>query len=158
MGNTFSSNVLNPFSGSSIQTRHHLLLDTILPFPEETQAHQQISCMMWLMPLIVTVVWISECLLTGVFHFYFHPWLAILDTDSKGDVERIMTEVKAMLDVDMSKQSIQNFISDNPEVGKSVITLLKNPTSAKFVRSVVNLSDEDKKEVFEASTGESEVE
>ena len=142
------------FSANSIQTRHRLLLDNIGVFPEETEAYEQVSFLRWAIPVFVTLAWIVDCLLIFLFHFCFHPWVDILKEDTKGDRERILKEVEAIIDVDMTSEKAKKFLKGNLKEAKNVMALLQNPKTAKFIRSVMNFSDDDKKDVIEAMASE----
>ena len=142
------------FSANSIQTRHHLLLDHIGVFPEEIEAYEQVSFLRWAIPVFVTLAWIVDFLLILLFHFCFHPWVDILKEDTKGDRERILKEVEAMIDVDMTSEKAKEFLKANLKEANNVMALLQNPKTAKFIRSVMNFSDDDKKDVIEAMASE----
>ena len=142
------------FSANSIQTRHQLLFDHIGVFPEEIQAYEQVSFLRWSIPVFVTLAWIVDCLLILLFHFCFHPWVDILKEDTKGDRERVLKEVEAMIDADMTSEKAKEFLKANLKEANNVMALLQNPNTAKFIRSVMNFSDDDKKDVIEAMTSE----
>ena len=125
-------------------------MDHIGVFPEEIEAYEQVSFLRWAIPVFVTLAWIVDFLLILMFHFCFHPWVDILKEDTKGDRERILKEVEAMIDVDMTSEKAKEFLKANLEEANNAMALLQNPHTAKFIRSVMNFSDDDKKDVIEA--------
>ena len=143
------------FSANSIQTRHQLLLDNnIGVFTEEIEAYEQVCFLRWFIPVFVTLAWIVDCLLILLFHFCFHPWLDILKEDTKGDGERILKEVEAMIDVKMTNEKAKEFLKRILEEANNVMALLQNPHTANVIRCVMNFSDDDKKDVIEAMASE----
>ena len=131
-----------------------MLLDNIGVFHEEIEAYEQVCFLRWFIPVFVTLAWIVDCLLIILFHFCFHPWVDILKEDTKGDRERILKEVEAMIDVKLTNEKAKEFLKRNLEEANNVMALLQNPHTAKFIRSVMNFSDDDKKDVIEAMTSE----
>ena len=59
-----------------------------------------------------------------------------------------------MIDVDMTNEKAKEFLRANLEEANNAMALLQNPHTAKFFRSVMNFSDDDKKDVIEAMTSE----
>ena len=129
-------------------------MDNIGVYPEEIEAYEQVYFLRLAIPIFVTLAWIVDFLLILLFHFCFHPWVDILKEDTKGDRERILKEVEAMIDVDMTTEKAKEFLKANLEEANNVMALLQNLNTAKFIRSVMNLSDDDKKDLIDAMTSE----
>ena len=66
------------FKGFSIRARHSVLQKTIGPFPEEEDAYQIASLLMWILPLMATTSACLEIALFFLFNRFGHPWSAIL--------------------------------------------------------------------------------
>jgi hypothetical protein len=118
-------------------------------FPEEVEAFEQVRFLKWVIPLFVTLAWFLDCLLVILFHWFFHPWVSILKEDTKGDRERILKQAREIIDVDMSNEKVLEFIRTNLDIANNV---LQNPNTAKFVRSVMSMSEDDKKDMMDALT------
>ena len=75
--------------------------------------------------------------------------MSILKEDTKGDRERILKQAREIIDVDMSNEKVLEFIRTNLDIANNV---LQNPNTAKFVRSVMSMSEDDKKDMMDALT------
>ena len=64
--------------GFTIRARHLVLQRTIGTFPEEEEAYEVASLLMWLLPLLVTVSAFLEFLILFLFNRFGHPWAGIL--------------------------------------------------------------------------------
>ena len=64
--------------GSTIRARHLVLERTIRTYPEEEEAYEVASLLMWLLPLLVTVSAVLEFLILFLLNRFGHPWAGIL--------------------------------------------------------------------------------
>jgi hypothetical protein len=79
--------------------RHQLLEGAIGVFKEEVYAYSMVTNLCWVLPLIVVVGALIDCLLVFIYMYKVHPWIGILSKEksiekekAEKDVEDILTE------------------------------------------------------------------
>merc|ERR1719483_891872 len=83
-------------TGVNIRTRHHLLLKTIGVFPEETEAFNTVTLLMWTLSLGLVLLSSAEVGLFLLANEKYHPWHEIVKEETKSYLETGNMEVSKM--------------------------------------------------------------
>ena len=87
------------FVAYNVIARHQLLEGAIGVFKEEAYAYSMVTNLCWVLPLIVVVGALIDCLFVVIYMYKAHPWIGILSKEkpiekekAEKDVEDILTE------------------------------------------------------------------
>ena len=61
-----------------VQERHSILMNTIGVFPEEEEAMDRVTLLLWLLPTVVAFATLIDILLVLLYVNILHPWSVIL--------------------------------------------------------------------------------
>ena len=106
-----------PQTASHVKARHELLQGAIGVFPEEKQAHETLSILSWILPLIAIIGSFVDIILVVVFMQIAHPWKDILFGQIK---ELEEAQPMESTDIHDTQSKVQVRFSLFKEIGKQL--------------------------------------
>ena len=85
------------FLAYNVIERHQLLEGAIGVFKEEVNAYTMVTNLCWVLPLIVVVGALIDCLLVVVYMYKVHPWIGILSKEKPIEKEKAEKDVEDIL-------------------------------------------------------------
>ena len=85
------------FVAYNVITRHQLLEGAIGVFKEEVYAYSMVTNLCWVLPLIVVVGALIDCLLVVIYMYKVHPWIGILSKEKPIEKEKAEKDVVDIL-------------------------------------------------------------